>query len=209
MGSTTEGLFIVIDGIDGAGKTVQAQMAASRLRELGYSVRELREPTDSHLGKKIHSLTRETRAKLPPAEEMRWFVEDRKLNIKNNIRPALDQGMVIIQDRYYYSTIAYQGALGLDKEVILKEHRSFLIEPGLVFILDIEPETGISRVKQKRNSALTPFEDLDTLHKVKMLFDAITGDHIHHIDANYPMEHIHQIIMNHILSKLGEVKNCP
>jgi len=136
-------------------------------------------------------------------------VEDRKLNIKNNIRPALDQGMVIIQDRYYYSTIAYQGALGLDKEVILKEHRSFLIEPGLVFILDIEPETGISRVKQKRNSALTPFEDLDTLHKVKMLFDAITGDHIHHIDANYPMEHIHQIIMNHILSKLGEVKNCP
>ena len=155
MESQTKGIFIVIDGIDGAGKTVQVKLTAENLRKSGYTVKELREPTDGPYGQKIRSLTPEIREQLAPEEEMRWFVEDRKSNILENIKPALDRGMIVIQDRYYYSTLAYQGALGLDPEKIKKAHDSFLIEPDIVLFLDIEPEAGLERVVNKRKSSLS------------------------------------------------------
>jgi dTMP kinase len=169
MAAPKKGLLITIEGIDGVGKTSQAASFSEFLRKKGLEVVELREPTNGFWGQKIKNLTKQGRT-VSPKEECQWFLKDRLEDVKNNIRPALESGKIVVMDRYYYSNMAYQSALGLDMDKIRCANEKFAPRPDLVIILDASPKTGLDRIQNKRNEALNHFETLEYQKKVRKRF---------------------------------------
>lgn len=141
------GRLIAFEGIDGSGKSTQARKLAEYLRAQGREVLLTREPTDGPWGRKI----REARFKerLSPADELHAFIEDRKQHVTEEIAPALARGAVVIIDRYYYSTAAYQGARGLDPQQLLATNRAFAPKPDVVVLVDVTPEQALARISSR------------------------------------------------------------
>ncbi len=186
-------VLIVIDGIDGTGKTTQAKRLLEKLRKEGFDAVYFREPSDSQWGLEIKSKAGQPDS-LSPEEELDLFQKDRMENVEKNIKPALESGRVVILDRYYYSTIAYQGARGINPEMIKKMNESFAVKPDLVFILDIAPSEGLRRIEKSRKSLEAHFEREDYLAKVREIFRSIEGENIHHLDASGSEEEINKNI---------------
>jgi dTMP kinase len=175
-------LFIVFEGLDGAGKTTQIDLLATALRQEGYTVICLKEPTDGPWGQKIRQSTRQGQRQVDPADELTWFLEDRRQDVEQNIRPALTQGWIVILDRYYFSTMAYQGALGYDPDEIRRLNEAFAPPPHLLLLLEIDPSQGLQRVQLTRQ--LDGFEQLDYLHQVKAIFAAMEFPYLRRIPAS-------------------------
>jgi len=106
----------------------------------------------------------------PVETEFELFLEDRKFDVKNNIRPALDVGKIVIVDRYYYSSMAYQGAKGMDPNKIEDANLEFSPKPDIAILLDITPITAKSRI-QSRNEGKNHFEE--RLGPVRKIFREI------------------------------------
>jgi len=175
------GRLIVIEGIDGAGKTTQAKTLVRRLRRRGYACRYLREPTRGRWGREIKRLALKA-GSLTPEEELQLFLIDRRENVARNIRPALRAGRIVVLDRYYFSTIAYQGAKGIDPGRIRRLHERFAPRPDLVFILDLGPGAGLARISgRKTRDAL--FERASYLAKVRRIFRGLSGPGVVLLDA--------------------------
>lgn len=115
-----KGLLIAFEGIDGTGKTTQIELLAEILRQRGLSVVATREPTDGQYGRKIRELYK-NRKSVTPEEELALFLDDRREHVAQVIAPALASGKVVLTDRYYYSTAAYQGAAGHDPQKSLPQ----------------------------------------------------------------------------------------
>jgi dTMP kinase len=178
-----KGVLIVLDGIDGTGKTTQAKRLLEALRSRGWDAVYFREPSDSKWGLAIKRKAGVV-GSLSPKEELDLFLKDRKENVRENIKPALAKKKAIVCDRYYFSTIAYQGARGIDPEMIRVQNESFAALPDLVFILDIPPEKGLARIEISREKMDLHFEKEDYLAKVREIFRSFRGNNIHHIDAS-------------------------
>jgi len=178
-----KGVLIVLDGIDGTGKTTQAKRLLEALRSRGWDAVYFREPSDSKWGLAIKRKAG-VAGSLSPKEELDLFLKDRKENVRDNIKPALAKKKAIVCDRYYFSTIAYQGARGIDPEMIRVQNESFAAMPDLVFILDIPPEKGLARIEISREKMDLHFEKEDYLAKVREIFRSFRGKNIHHIDAS-------------------------
>ena len=160
-----KGAFIVFEGIDGSGKSTHIKMLAAKLREDGYSVVVTAEPSRDEIGKLIRRYAKRNEGRLPAEAEALLFAADRKMHLKNVILPAVKRGQIVISDRYLHSTLAYQGALGLELDWILELNR-FAIKPNLTILLDILPEFSLERVKRKK----TVFEVTDYLRKVRDIY---------------------------------------
>jgi dTMP kinase len=109
MATPTTGLLVVIEGIDGAGKTTLRAGLAAALRSEGHEVVETKEPTDGPLGQEIRRLARVGRDTVTPEAELELFLRDRAQHVAELVLPALARHAVVLQDRSYYSTVAYQG----------------------------------------------------------------------------------------------------
>jgi dTMP kinase len=194
MTDRMRGILITIEGIDGVGKTTQAKMLAEYLVERGYDVVQLREPTDGYWGKKIKNLSKHGRT-ASPEEECQWFLNDRTEDVEKNIKPALNAGKVVILDRYYYSTMAYQGALELDVEKIREENEKFAPRPDLVIILDAPPKIGLERITEGRKEQLNYFEDLEYQEKVREIFLSMKEmDNVRIVDAGKELDEVQEEI---------------
>jgi dTMP kinase len=196
-----KGLLIVFEGIDGSGKTTQAKTLLRRLRARGIAAVFFREPTGGKWGREIRrkALRRDS---LTPGEELELFVKDRREDVAKNLGPALAAGKVVVLDRYYLSTIAYQGAKGLDPGRIRRMNETFSPKPDLVFILDVEAGTGLSRIgDRKRKEEL--FEREDYLDKVRELFNGFRGRKIIHIDGTGDRKTISAVILEKVLQVQG------
>jgi dTMP kinase len=188
-----KGVLIVLDGIDGTGKTTQAKRLLAALQKEGVDAVYFREPSDSKWGLEIKRRA-VVADSLTPEDELDLFQRDRKENVETNLKPALQEKKVIILDRYYFSTIAYQGARGIDPESIQRQNESFAVKPDLVFILDIVPEKGLNRIVIGRKKMDKHFEREDYLVIVRKIFRGFEGENIHHIDASRPEEDIYKDI---------------
>jgi len=175
------GILIVFEGIDGSGKSVQAKLLHEKLRELGFDVVSFQEPSESKWGRKIKKKALHPDS-LSPEEELDLFVKDRRANVKKNLNPALKKKKIVILDRYYFSTISYQGARGIDPERIRKINEQFAPKADLVFILDIDARTGLARIKDRKNKERL-FEREDYLAKVEQIFRSLKGKNFVHLDA--------------------------
>jgi dTMP kinase len=178
-----QGILIAFEGIDGTGKSTQINLLAEHLVALGHEVVTTREPTDGTYGRKIRSMF-ESRHKLSAAEELQLFMDDRREHVKELISPALVAGKIVLTDRYYFSTVAYQGAAGHDPARIIAENEAFAPVPELVILLDLSPAEGARRIRSGRGEMLNDFEQEDELARVATVFDGLDMDYIKRIDAS-------------------------
>ncbi|MCX8041971.1 MAG: dTMP kinase [Thermodesulfobacteriaceae bacterium] len=188
-----KGKLIVIEGIDGAGKTTLAKALYSSLKKRAIPCLLSFEPTYGPLGKKIRPLLENKKAS--EKELLALFLEDRIWHVKEVILPALNQGKWIILDRYYLSTVAYQGAQGLKVEEILKENETIAPLPDLVIFLKISPEKAISRIKDRKN--LIFFENSLFLERVSQIYQAILSYfNFLELEATLSLETLLKITLN-------------
>lgn len=182
------GLLVAVEGIDGAGKTTQAVLLGKFLERLGLEVVRTKEPTSGPWGTRV----RESRftGRLAPDEELECFLNDRREHVAGLINPALARGAAVIVDRYYYSTVAYQGARGLDPRALLAQNRAFAPKPHLVALLDVEPKLGLQRI-HSRGEGQDLFEALDSLTRCRAIFNALDEPHIARLDASLGEAEVH------------------
>ena len=197
------GFFIVFEGLDGSGKTTQAFLLKEFLVKKGYDAILLREPTEGPWGGKIKELLSNGRKEISPQEELNLFIEDRKDNINKNVLPAMRDNKVIIQDRYYFSTIAYQGALGVEPQQIRAMNEAFALKPDLVFYLEIRPELGLKRIEAGRKGKRDAFEKEHYLSKVKEIFDSCNDPFIKKINGSRSLDSIQKNINEITIEKLS------
>jgi len=186
----SRGLLIVFEGIDGAGKSTQVEMLRCYLEEAGYPVVTLQEPTEGPWGQRIKELSRADDPSVPAEEELELFMRDREEDVRANIRPALERKCVVLMDRYYFSSMAYQGARGLSPEEIRERNEAFAPRPDLVIVLQLPPEAALRRILSKR-PARTYFEREGYLELVDAIFSRLEGPKMHHLDATKNPEEIH------------------
>ncbi len=144
-----QGRFIIVEGIDGTGKSTLVRLLAEALAARGRDVLLTHEPTDLPSGKLILERLSTPGFKATPQEWLGMFVTDRRMNIDTIVKPALKQGKDVIQDRSMYSTLVYQGAMGVPETEILKRHQGWHPKPDLLVILDIAPRFGLARTRKR------------------------------------------------------------
>ena len=170
----SNGILIAFEGIDGTGKSTQCRMLGEYLSGKGISNISLAEPTKGEWGLKIRRLLSQGRNGVSPEEELQWFLNDRKEDVELNINPALKAGKVVLMDRYYYSTAAYQGALGFDPQKIRKDNEKFAPLPDRVLIFHNPPEKSLQRIEISRGEK-SAFEKRDYLIDVQNIFKSFSG----------------------------------
>lgn len=176
------GRLVAFEGIDGAGKSTQLRRLAARLRAAGRSVVETREPTGGPWGRRIRAMAR-SGERVAPAEELRWFVEDRREHVAAVIRPGVASGAIVLSDRYFLSTVAYQGARGLDPARLLAEAEAEFPLPDLAIVLDVDPGAGLARVAARGGVAEPAFEDGAFLARVVEVFRGLARPYVVHVDG--------------------------
>jgi dTMP kinase len=157
------GRFIVLEGPDGSGKSVQARTLAQRLREQGLSVTLSREPGGTELGEQVRRIVNDpgpmTRG---PKADVLLYSAARAQHVEEVIRPALEAGDVVVCDRYVTSTMAYQGyGSGMDRDLLARigDWVTGGLRPDLVVLLDVAPQTGLDRRAAGDADELTRWED--------------------------------------------------
>ena len=191
------GLLIAFEGVDGTGKTTQLARLADFLKGMGCEVVATREPTDGEYGRRIRALYLD-RGRCTPEEELELFIRDRRQHVRDCIEPALAAGRIVLTDRYYFSTAAYQGAAGCDPDQVFAAN-SFAPEPDLVLLLTMEPKQSLARIRELRGEQLNDFEQLDQLRRVARLFASFSRDYIRRIDASAPLDAVQAEIRQAVL----------
>ena len=173
-----KGLFIVIEGIDGTGKSTQAKRLGEWFSSQGCEVVLSREPTAGPWGTKV----RESAAtgRLSPEDELMYFLNDRRQHVEELIAPSLAAGKVVILDRYYFSTMAYQGSRGFDPAEIRRQNETFAPRPDLLFILDLDVDSALARIGGRGDTA-NEFEKRDSLAKCREIFMALKEEPFVHV----------------------------
>lgn len=201
-----KGIFIVFEGLDGSGKTTQCSRLKDSFLTKGIEAILTREPTSGPWGMKIREIAAKGRDNITPEEEMSYFVNDRRQHVDEVIQPALDAGKVVVCDRYYYSTIAYQGALELDQAEIRRQNEEVngFPRPDLVIYLDLEPWQGVSRISEQREGGTNVgYEKEEFLKKVKANFEAMSDDNFVKVEAMGCQRAIAKIIAETVRDRLG------
>ncbi|MDP3937636.1 MAG: dTMP kinase [Deltaproteobacteria bacterium] len=184
-GRLEKGVLVALEGIDGTGKSTQARNLAAGLEAAGWPVASTREPTEGEWGKRIRRLARQGRRDVPPEDELDWFLRDRMEDVERTIRPALNAGKIVVTDRYYFSTMAYQGALGLDPVRIREMNEALFPRPDLVLLLRIDPATSLERIARGRPEGVeASYESTEYLTRVAALFDSFDDPAIRRLDAS-------------------------
>jgi dTMP kinase len=159
------GIFIALEGIDGSGTTTHARLLGKWVRSKGLEVVQTHEPTNYRIGRLLREILRD--ASVPPAVDALLFAADRVDHTIHRIRPALDQGKIVITDRYIESSVAYQSASGLEREWVLSLNQ-FALQPDLTVLLDIPAEVALRRKRKPKPKE--KFEQSAFLTKVRQIF---------------------------------------
>jgi dTMP kinase len=159
-----KGAFICIEGLDGCGKTTQAKLLAKKLGK-SHNALYTAEPSHGKIGTYIRKSYLYGEKRLSIILEALLFAADRIEHIENEVIPALKEGHLVISDRYVYSSLAYQGAAGLNLDWIEKVNEHAL-KPDLAVFIDVNPEAVMNRLKPKKSV----MENLETQKKVREIY---------------------------------------
>ena len=193
-------MLINLEGIDGCGKSTQSKLLMKKFEENNEKTIILKEPTDGKYGKKLWEMLSGKR-EATTEQILDLFVMDRKEHVKEKINPALKEGKIILMDRYYYSTMAYQAAAGIDVNRIRKDNE-FAPKPDIVLIFDLPVDLAMKRVIG--HSVADVFEKEEHLEKVREAYLNLKNDPlVRIIDSTRTPEEIFE----EVWELVSEVKN--
>jgi dTMP kinase len=203
---TTDGLFVVFEGGEGAGKSTQVRRLAEAVAALGHEVVVTFEPGATVTGKRLREVLLDRETELAPMAEAMLYAADRAQHVASVVRPALERGAVVISDRYVDSSIAYQaGGRGLPESDVrrLSQVATSGLRPDLTVLLDIPPELGLQRLTGPADRLES--EAIAFHHRVRKTFLALASQSRQRyliLDATNSPEKIHEVIMARTLQLL-------
>lgn len=206
---TGKGLFLTFEGIDGSGKSTQARRLAKALTNLGHQVVLTREPGGSPGAEEIRRLVLEGEPDRWSAEtEILLFTAARRDHLERTILPALEAGKIVICDRFADSTRMYQGLSRGDLRQLVDQLHKLMIgrEPDITLLIDMDPETGLSRAKGRQGTE-ERFEDFgpELQRKMRAGFLELAQefpDRFHVVDGNRDADRVAQDVSNIVLREL-------
>lgn len=206
------GLFVTFEGGDGVGKSTQSTLLAEWLQMQGRETVITREPGGTELGVEIRNLVQHRRGHVAPRAEALLYAADRAHHIATLVRPALDRGAVVVQDRYLDSSVAYQGAgrtLGPDdvRELSLWAAEGLL--PDVTFLLDLDPALGTERVRSRDVYDRLEAERLEFHERVRAAYRALAEaepERITLIDASQSIDAIQEQIRARVSAALATLE---
>ena len=204
------GRFITFEGGDGAGKTTQIELLKSWLVDQGHTVVLTREPGGTELGVQLREIILHSTGFIAPRSEALLYAADRAHHVKTVVRPALERGDIVLQDRYLDSSVAYQGAGRVLDPAEVEELSMWAVErllPELTILLDVPAQTA----KDRQSSSERKFdrleaEDLDFHERVRQSYLDRAAEHSDRflvIDGTRPIEAIHQEITQRVSQLVG------
>jgi dTMP kinase len=197
----SRGIFICVEGLDGCGKTTQAKLLVKRLKKTREAIYTA-EPSKGEIGKLVKKCYLHAKKRGSITVEALLFAADRLEHLKNEVLPALDKGKTVVSDRYVFSSIAYQGAAGLDLNWIEKINEQ-AVRPDLAIFIDVEPETVIHRLKRKRSV----MEDLQTQLRVRDVYlKYVELGKLFRIDGNKPRREVSRDLFNLVKDYLAKAR---
>ena len=201
-------MFISFEGIEGSGKSTQIELIEELIRTKGYQVKKLREPGTTELGEKIRNIFLEKTAEtVDPFTEALLLYASRKHLDQNFLRQNLNDGAIVIADRYADATLAYQSyGKGLDHNFVKLIHDSSeLLSPDLTFYMDISAELSRERISDRERDRMES-ESIDFFKKVREGYLQIAHDNpgrVVVLDANKTVDQLHESIKKIISNKLN------
>ena len=195
-----KGKFIVFEGIDGAGLTTQAELLEKYLRSKKYEVVLTKEPTNNLIGGIIRAALKKEWSTSNRTLQL-LFSADRAHHLEKEIIPALENGKIVISDRYFISTIAY-GMIELEKDWLKALNSKFLL-PDIIFMIDVPVEVSIKRIKASR-FGFELFEEKKKLEKIRNNFLELSKEYKNCfvINGNRSIEEVHKEIVKIVEEKL-------
>ncbi len=210
------GFFIVFEGGEGAGKSVQTQLLASRLRHEQFDVLVTREPGGTRIGEQIRAITHNPdNVDLDPLAEAYLMAASRAQHVRETIFPALEDGKIVISDRFVDSSIAYQGygrELGEDSIVAMNERAVNGAAPDLIILLDIPPSVGHGRLdREGKQKDRLDMQQKDFYERVRAGFLTLAKTHASRyvvVDATADIEKVASIIWNEVTRKIDRYRRA-
>jgi len=199
-----KGIFIVLDGLDGSGKSEMVKILYDYLSKNSmYNTLMTMEPTEGKYGREIRNiLASEKDPKINGQKMLELFIKDREEHLRNTVVPFLNklgnhEANIVICDRYYYSTIAFQATQGLDIKMLIEINKEFL-NPEIAFIMDIKPEIALERIKGREKEK---FENIKFMNKLRAKFlemPKLLNDNIKIIDASRDMDSVFEDVRKEV-----------
>ena len=196
-------MFITFEGGEGSGKSTAIERLGEMLRSLGKKVVITREPGGTPISEEIRSVILDrANTGMDPWTEALLYAAARRQHVKERIEPALEEGAIVISDRYVDSSLAYQGGargLGIDKVLLLNQFALDGVMPDLTIYFDLAPETGLGRIRKSENREVNrlDLERISFHEKVRESFLALKDmfpERIKIIDANLTPDQVFQEI---------------
>jgi dTMP kinase len=219
-----EGMFVVLEGIDGAGTTTQTQRLVDTLRKRGLPVRSTRQPSDGPVGALIRQILT-GRVVSPGVGGMvsapSWntmallFAADRLDHIDAEIAPNMHDGVIVVSDRYDYSSVAYQCvSAGATPETVewVRAINRFARRPDLTIVLDVSAEVAEAR-RRGRSGRVELYDDDGLQRQIAEFYRTIEvhfpGDHIVHVDASKTPDVVAAAVLAHFDEARGGLPSVP
>ncbi|MBR2365111.1 MAG: dTMP kinase, partial [Lentisphaeria bacterium] len=214
---TLKGYFITFEGAEGCGKSTQITLLGEALKKAGRRVTVSRSPGGTVVAEKIRKLLKEPTSgeDLEPETELLLFGACHSQMTANLIKPVLAKGGILLSDRFYDSTIAYQGYarnLGVESVKWINTYACRNLKPDLTILLDMDPVEGIRRARERAGSAETlaadrfDSEKLSFHHSVRNAFLRLAGEEPERfavIAANGSIQEVHNRILEAVHAHLG------
>ncbi len=194
----SRGFLIVIEGIDGAGKTSVSREVVLRLEGLGYKALYTYEPYTEFITELLDKYWDE----IDPKMQTLLMAADRYYHINKVVLPYMMSGYVVVSDRYYYSSIAYQGAQGVDPNWILEVNR-FVVRPDIAIYIDVEPDVGLRRKSSSETRVKSVEANIDLIGRARRIYlDLVSRGDLVLVNGMSDLRHVVDEVMRNTLNLL-------